>query len=143
MRRLALRCLQKHVVQLQQVARYRGNMAVLHAEHQSSRCLRSYFDTYGHSRRQMEGFEKFCDVILPSIIHENSTMTFYGKLKRHTVSFGHVYVIKPTVHDLASEPRPLYPFEARVRSLTYSVRVLVNVRHTQRYLTKKSRTQAL
>ena len=97
----------------------------------------AYFRTFGHSRHQIEGYERFCDDILPTIIRENSRMTFYGKHRHHTVEFGDVYIIKPTVYDMVDKVRPLYPHEARVRSSTYSINICVNIIHKQRDFTEE------
>ena len=95
----------------------------------------SYFKTYGHSRHQIEGYERFCDNLLPNIIRENSKLLFYGKHRHHTVEFGDVYIIKPTVQDMVQKNRPIYPYEARVRSATYNIKICANIIHRQRDFT--------
>ena len=101
----------------------------------------SYFKTFGHSRHQIEGYERFCDELMPQIIRENSKLMFYGKQRHHTVEFRDVYIMKPTVHDLVQKVRPMYPHEARVRSATYSVDVCVNIVHTQRDFTPEEESR--
>ena len=56
---------------------------------------------------------------------------------RHRVSFEDVYLVKPMARDLTERPRVLFPHEARTRSSTYALTVLVNIRHEQRPLTEQ------
>ena len=66
-------------------------------------------------------------------------MVFYGKNRHHTVSFGDVYIIKPTVSDMVGPPRLLYPHEARIRSCTYSLTICADMVHKQRDLTPEEK----
>ena len=64
-------------------------------------------------------------------------MYFYGKHLRHKVSFGEVYIVKPMACDLTECPRVMFPHEARTRSSTYALKILVNIHHEQRPLTEE------
>ena len=59
------------------------------------------------------------------------TLWFLRLQYSYTVKFNQVYVAKTVVFEADGEPRSLYPHEARLRSLTYSAPLFIDVSYKQ------------
>ena len=91
-------------------------------------------------KHQIDGFDNFIDTKLQEILDEyNSNLKniIYAdydkelgknKLEYH-IKFGKVYISKPIVHDDQSISRPMFPNDARLQKLTYSLNVKVDIYH--------------
>ena len=93
--------------------------------------LEDYFSTYGAARHQVESFDHFLNFTLKTIISENSdvtSMTPDGLFSYH-LQFCNVCVHKPCSREVEGFERPLMPHSARLRGLTYSSTVCVDVVH--------------
>lgn len=94
------------------------------------RVVESFVRRYGYVHLQLDAYNMFMSEILPSIIQENSDINITANNRRHRIRFGDVTVLKPTTTDKETKKtRPLYPFEARVRKLTYTCCVVGDVHH--------------
>lgn len=51
----------------------------------------------------------------------------YGNQTRHKVKFGQVYLTRPSVTEKDGQVGPLFPQEARLRNLTYSATLMVEI----------------
>ena len=91
--------------------------------------LRSYYRTYGMCRHQIESFNNFLQVLLPHIVQESSEIRVCQDDEEHVVSMCNLSVERPTVSDADGTERALHPHMARLRNLTYSSPILVDVVH--------------
>ena len=98
--------------------------------------VKSFFNTHGHNRHQLEGYNKFCREILPHIVREHSSMTVVSNnnIHRHHVHFTDVQIDHPNMKEFDGYIHCLTPYEARTRSLTYCCTVFVNVKHVHEIL---------
>lgn len=103
--------------------------------------LQSYFHHHGQVRTQMEPYEQFMTKLLPHIVTENSKLTIVSATQRqkHVIEFGNVTVFKPNIKESDGQVHPIFPSEARTRSLTYMAPVVVDVRHRIYHEAKKKR----
>jgi DNA-directed RNA polymerase beta subunit len=92
----------------------------------------SIVESNGLVRHQIESFDRFMDYYLPKIIHENST-TFADSEstgRRHVLNFGNIVITKPSFKESTGINRYIYPWECRMRTLTYECSVLCDVKYT-------------
>lgn len=101
--------------------------------------LDSYF---GQGRvlteHQTESFNNFVDFIIPQIIEKNNPVVIatdydsrYKVFQRVVeVEFMQTYLSKPLIHEINDTIKPLYPNEARLRGLTYSAPMFIDIKHT-------------
>lgn len=91
--------------------------------------IREYLQEYDSASIQKKSFDFFIHHRLPRIIEEEPTINVPladGRVYR--VSFGQVFVDKPYIIDENRNVRYITPNEARIRELTYSSLVSVNIR---------------
>ena len=91
--------------------------------------IRSYFAKYGMCRHQIESFNNFLQILLPHIIQESTEMRVTEGDCEHVVSLCNLSVERPTVTDADGTGRVLEPHMARLRNLTYSSAIVVDVVH--------------
>lgn len=91
--------------------------------------LKRYMDIHGVVRHQLESFNNFCEHLLPHIIMENSDIshtTSNGKFSYH-LHFCNVTILRPTTKEADGFERPILPYAARIRGITYASSVLVDI----------------
>lgn len=91
--------------------------------------VRSYFQQYGCVRHQIESFDNFMHILLPHIIEESSEVHVTQGDQQHVVSLCNVSIVRPTSTDADGVDRVLTPHMARLKGLTYSCSVTVDVVH--------------
>ena len=91
--------------------------------------LRSYYQRYGMVRHQIESFNNFIQYILPHIVQESSEFRVTQQDEEHVITLCNLSVQRPTVMDADGSERVLEPHMARLRNLSYSGTVLVDVVH--------------
>lgn len=92
--------------------------------------LQCYYETYGFVRHQIESFDHFVHTLLPHIVQESSEVRVReGENEEHVVSMCNLSVSRPTTTDVDGIERDIMPVMARLRGLTYSSAVLVDVVH--------------
>ena len=91
--------------------------------------IRSYLNQYGVVRHQLESYDYFMTNLLPHIVQENSQFTIEGNDIKHSISLCNMSVLRPTVKECDRFERPVLPFVARLRGLTYCASVLVDLVH--------------
>ena len=91
----------------------------------------TYFRKYGLVRHQIESFNAFVTDMLPHIVRESMEIrvTQDQGAEEHVVSLCNLSVQRPTVTDADGSERDLSPHMARLRGLSYSFAVLVDVVH--------------
>ena len=102
---------------------------MLPTENDSWFLIRSYFQKYGMCRHQIESFNNFLQILLPHIVQESSEMRVIEGDSEHVVSMCNLSVERPTVTDADGTERVLEPHMARLRNLTYSSAIMVDVVH--------------
>ena len=91
--------------------------------------VRSYVDTYGLVRSQIDSSDHFLEVLLPLIVAENSDVTNTTNGRSYHTQFTNVVVMPPTTKEATGFEVALTPDAARMRSLTYSSNVVCDVVH--------------
>ena len=93
--------------------------------------ISSYFQKYGIVRHQIESFDNFLMTSLPHIVQESSELRIKipNSNDEHVIAFCNVSVQKPMIQEADGYDRPIMPHNARLRSVTYSVSVLMDVVH--------------
>ena len=81
-------------------------------------------------RHQIESFNNFLQYMLPHIVQESSEFRVkQGDDEEHIITICNLSVERPTVMDADGSERSLEPHMARLRNLTYSGAVVVDVVH--------------
>lgn len=93
--------------------------------------IRSYVQTQGLVRHQIESFDHFLEVLLPLIIQENSDVTATSPCGKYTwhVQWTRCVVMPPTIKESTGFERAITPDAARLRSITYSSNVVCDMIH--------------
>jgi len=76
---------------------------------------------------QIESFNRFVEEGIQNIINEIETVKMNPELGDMKMKFGKVHIKKPAVKEADGSTRQIYPNEARVRNLTYSAPVFVDI----------------
>lgn len=94
-----------------------------------SRVMESYLVKYGACRHQIESYNHFVDYFLPAIIMENPTQIIDVPSQNIRVVLDiHGWSIKkPTFRETSGHTRDIYPFECRVRGITYALTATMNM----------------
>lgn len=100
----------------------------------------SFFASKGLVRQQLDSFNYFAKRLLQDIVSENSrlvltTTTQYDgseedRPRRYTIKFGQVYLAKPNFSESYGMSNRLFPNDARLRNLTYSAPMYVDISKT-------------
>ena len=92
-------------------------------------CVRHLLNTYDAASVQKKSYDFFIHHRLNKIIEEEPMMEVsLGENRYYRVKFGQVFVDRPYIVDENRQIRYIYPEEARLRDLTYSSAVSVNLR---------------
>jgi DNA-directed RNA polymerase II subunit RPB2 len=91
--------------------------------------LHTYFEKYGFVRHQIESFDAFIHTMLPHIIQESADIRVTQDDHEHVISMCNVSVCRPTTTAVDGTDVDLMPHMARLKHLTYSSAVLVDVVH--------------
>jgi DNA-directed RNA polymerase II subunit RPB2 len=90
---------------------------------------KQFLEQYDSASIQKKSFDFFIHHRLPRIIEEEPTLNIpLPDGKTYRVSFGQVFVDKPYIIDENRQVRYITPNEARLRELTYSSLISVNIR---------------
>lgn len=97
--------------------------------------ISSFFEQKGLVRQQLDSFDQFVRVKMqevvdesPQIIVQSTPTAGSSAVRRMILKFGQIYVTKPPIYT-ESDGRSitLYPNEARIRDLTYSCNMYIDV----------------
>ena len=91
--------------------------------------ISSYLRSRGLVRHQIDSFNHFTHVLLPHIISELPDIRFKEERYEHVISMCNASLARPTHTDRQGNERDLMPHIARLRNLTYSSNVLVDLTH--------------
>lgn len=102
--------------------------------------ISSYFDEKGLVRQQLDSFDEFIQMSVQGIVEDTATIELQaeaqhtgGELEtppRYVLKFEQIYMSKPTHWEKDGAPSPMMPNEARLRNLTYSAPLYVDITKT-------------
>ncbi|KAL8031476.1 hypothetical protein ABFX02_13G027600 [Erythranthe guttata] len=101
--------------------------------------ISSYFEEKGLVRQQLDSFDEFIQNTMQEIVDESSNIEIRPESQHnpgrssdfvetvYRISFGQIYLSKPMMTESDGETNTLYPKAARLRNLTYSSPLYVDV----------------
>jgi DNA-directed RNA polymerase II subunit RPB2 len=102
--------------------------------------ITSFFDTKGLVSQQLDSYDEFTRNTIQDIVRENGNVileqtTPYNAddegdpivKRRYQITFGRVFLARPTHTEGDGTTSQLYPHEARLRNLTYSGAMMANI----------------
>ncbi|KAL0951510.1 hypothetical protein HGRIS_008195 [Hohenbuehelia grisea] len=92
--------------------------------------ISSFFDQKGLVRQQLDSFDEFVQNTMQELVDENADLILdqadqhtgheSDMTRRYEIKFGQIYLSRPTVTEADGSVVPIFPQEARLRNLTYS-----------------------
>uniref|UniRef100_M4BF07 DNA-directed RNA polymerase subunit beta n=1 Tax=Hyaloperonospora arabidopsidis (strain Emoy2) TaxID=559515 RepID=M4BF07_HYAAE len=101
--------------------------------------ISSYFEEKGLVRQQLDSFDEFIQNTMQELVDDSRSIRINpepqyapGQAKTNTdtiynISFGQIYLSKPTMTEADGSTSVMFPHEARLRNLTYSAPLYVDV----------------
>ena len=100
-----------------------------------------YFNEKGLVKQQIDSFDEFVSNTIQELVDDAGEIRITPENQfvpgreaesyTYVIKFEQIYVATPVIFDLDDKGRDLYPLEARLRSLTYSSPMYVNVETRQ------------
>lgn len=99
--------------------------------------ISAFFDAKGLVSQQLDSFDEFVNSTMQELVSEDSILTLDQNtpvndegivLRRYEIQFGQVFLSRPTVTEGDGTTNPLLPNEARLRNLTYSAPLFLEMR---------------
>ncbi|KAI5190271.1 DNA-directed RNA polymerase II subunit RPB2 [Nematocida minor] len=100
----------------------------------------AFFKEKGLVRQQLDSFNEFIQSTMQEVVDENSTIVLLAhsptgeedQAKKYTIKFKQIYVSKPpTITEPDGRTSSMFPNDARVRSLTYSASLYIDIVKTE------------
>ncbi|XP_048237414.1 DNA-directed RNA polymerase II subunit RPB2 [Haliotis cracherodii] len=102
--------------------------------------ISSYFDEKGLVRQQLDSFDEFIQMSVQRIVEDAPPIDLQAEAQhtsgtletppRYLLKFEQIYLSKPTHWEKDGAPSPMMPNEARLRNLTYSAPLYVDITKT-------------
>ncbi|CAG5128647.1 unnamed protein product [Candidula unifasciata] len=102
--------------------------------------ISSYFDEKGLVRQQLDSFDEFIQMSVQRIVEDAPPIELQAEAQhtsgtvenppRYVLKFEQIYLSKPTHWEKDGAPSPMMPNEARLRNLTYSAPLYVDITKT-------------
>ncbi|KAK3589431.1 hypothetical protein CHS0354_020760 [Potamilus streckersoni] len=102
--------------------------------------ISSYFDEKGLVRQQLDSFDEFIQMSVQRIVEDAPQIDLQAEAQhtsgtietppRYLLKFEQIYLSKPTHWEKDGAPSPMMPNEARLRNLTYSAPLYVDITKT-------------
>jgi DNA-directed RNA polymerase II subunit RPB2 len=99
--------------------------------------ISSFFDQKGLVRQQLDSFDEFVQNTMQELIDENAELILdqadqhtghdADTTRRYEIHFGQIYLCRPTVTEADGAVVPVFPQEARLRNLTYSAPLYIEM----------------
>jgi len=99
--------------------------------------ISSYFDEKGLVRQQLDSFDEFIQMSVQRIVEDSSVIELQaeaqhqaGELEnppKYVIKFEQIYLSRPTHWEKDGAPSPMMPNVARLRNLTYSAPLYVDI----------------
>ncbi|KAL7018244.1 hypothetical protein ACKWTF_010690 [Chironomus riparius] len=109
--------------------------------------INAYFDDKGLVRQQLDSFDEFIQMSVQSIVAESPAIELQAEAQhisgeienppRYVLKFEQIYLSKPTHWEKDGAPSPMMPNQARLRNLTYSAPLYVDITKTKHVETGK------
>ncbi|RPA85461.1 beta and beta-prime subunits of DNA dependent RNA-polymerase [Ascobolus immersus RN42] len=99
--------------------------------------ISAFFDKKGLVSQQIDSFDEFVLSTMQELVSEDSILTLDQNtpanddgivLRRYEIQFEQVFLTRPTVTEGDGTTNPLLPHEARLRNLTYSAPLFIEMR---------------
>lgn len=100
--------------------------------------ISSFFDQKGLVRQQLDSFDEFVQNTMQELVDENSDLILdqadqhtghdADMTRRYEIKFGQIYLSRPTVTEADGSVVPVFPQEARLRNLTYSAPLYIEMK---------------
>jgi DNA-directed RNA polymerase II subunit RPB2 len=111
--------------------------------------ISSYFNDKGLVRQQLDSFDEFIMNTMQEAVDESVPVTFVKELlpgegvdgelqRRVSLKFNQIYLSKPTMTESDGQVNPLFPQEARLRNLTYSAPLYVDMKKSTHSLRREN-----
>eukprot|EP00049_Salpingoeca_infusionum_P018639 m.358096 g.358096 ORF g.358096 m.358096 type:complete len:1157 (-) comp18035_c0_seq1:234-3704(-) len=101
----------------------------------------SYFKKHGLVRQQLESYNNFADIAVARIINEQDDIEYEGRpqftgndneaQRREIIRFNQVFMSRPMLYEEDGASSPFFPNAARLRNLTYSAQLFIDIEHTR------------
>lgn len=102
--------------------------------------ISSYFDEKGLVRQQLDSFDEFIQTSIQRIVEGSPPIELQAEAQhssggienppQYQLKFEQIYLSKPTHWETDGTPGPMMPNEARLRNLTYSAPLYVDIKKT-------------
>jgi len=99
--------------------------------------ISSYFDEKGLVRQQLDSFDEFIQMPVQRIVEDSSVIELQAEAQHQTgeietppkyvIKFEQIYLSRPTHWEKDGAPSPMMPNVARLRNLTYSAPLYVDI----------------
>ena len=99
--------------------------------------ISSFFDQKGLVRQQLDSFDEFVQNTMQELVDENSDLILdqadqhtghdTDMTRRYEIKFGQIFLSRPTVTETDGSVVPVFPQEARLRNLTYSAPLYIEM----------------
>uniref|UniRef100_A0A251S950 DNA-directed RNA polymerase n=1 Tax=Helianthus annuus TaxID=4232 RepID=A0A251S950_HELAN len=99
--------------------------------------ISSYFEELGLVRQQIDSFDQFIDNTMQQVVDQSPDIEIRPESQHnpglqpdfaeYKISFSQIYLGKPVMTEADGDTKPLLPKEARLRNLTYSAPLYVDV----------------
>lgn len=99
--------------------------------------INAYFNEKGLVRQQLDSFDEFIEMTIQRIVEDSQQIELQaeaqhnsGEIEKsaiHILKFEQIYLSKPTHWEKDGAPSPMMPNEARLRNLTYSAPLYVDI----------------
>lgn len=100
--------------------------------------ITSFFDQNGLVRQQLDSFDEFVQNTMQELVDENADLILdqadqhtggaHDVTRRYEIKFGQIYFSRPTITESDGAVMPVFPQEARLRNLTYSAPIYIDMR---------------
>lgn len=100
--------------------------------------ISSFFNEKGLVSQQLDSFDEFIETTIQELVWEDPNLILDQPAqhttpednvnKRYEITFGKIYLSRPTMTEADGSTHPMFPQEARLRNLTYSSPLYVDMR---------------
>ena len=100
--------------------------------------ISSFFEQKGLVRQQLDSFDEFVQNTMQELVDENADLILdqadqhtgheSDMTRRYEIKFGQIYLSRPTVTEADGSVVPVFPQEARLRNLTYSAPLYIEMK---------------
>lgn len=100
--------------------------------------ISSFFEQKGLVRQQLDSFDEFVQNTMQELVDENADLILdqadqhtgheADTTRRYEIHFGQIFLSRPTVTEADGSVVPVFPQEARLRNLTYSAPLYIEMK---------------